>query len=109
MRLMQQIIGTRKNLELRSTDNAETGIELAQTQSPALILMDINLPGMDGYKALSILKADARTAHIPVIAVSANAMVGDKERGSRAGFTDYLTKPLDIVRFLAVLDEVLAA
>lgn len=109
MRLMQQIFFCRKNLELLHANTAEIGIELARTAQPALILMDINLPGMDGYAALAALKADASTAHIRVVAVSANAMKGDEERGLDAGFFEYLTKPLDVMRLLALLDEVLVA
>lgn len=107
MRLMKQIFGGRKNMELRDAHSAEAGIEQAFANPPALILMDINLPGMNGYEALQILKADARTAHIPVVAVSANAMMGDRERGLGAGFSDYLTKPLDVEKFYAVLDRLL--
>jgi PAS domain S-box-containing protein len=95
LRLMQQIF-KRKDLELRDAHTAEIGIELARAEPPALILMDINLPGMDGYEALKVLKADARTALIPVVAISANAMMGDEERGLAAGFIAYFTKPLDI-------------
>jgi CheY-like chemotaxis protein len=95
LHLMQQIF-KRKELELRDALTAEIGIELARAEPPALILMDINLPGMDGYEALKVLKADARTAHIPVVAISANAMMGDEERGLAAGFGAYFTKPIDI-------------
>lgn len=97
LRLMQQIFSKRRDLELRDAHTAEIGIELARIEPPpALILMDINLPGMDGYQALAQLKADPRTAQIPVIAISANAMKGDKERGLAAGFVAYLAKPIDI-------------
>lgn len=105
LRLMQQVFAGMNNLELRHTETAELGIGLAQAQPPALILMDINLPGMDGYAALAALKADARTARIPVIAITANAMKGDEERGLAAGFTDYLTKPIDIPALLATLGK----
>lgn len=104
-RLMQQIFEKRKNLELLHANTAENGIALALSQPPALILMDINLPGMDGYAALNILKADSRTAMIPVIAVTANAMKGDDNRGMDSGFQDYLTKPLNLAYFLAILDK----
>ena len=105
LRLMQQIIASRNDLELRGAHTAETGIECAIAEPPALILMDINLPGMNGYKALAVLKEDARTAHIPVIAISANAMLGDRERGLAAGFADYLTKPLDVDRLLSTVER----
>ncbi|MDP2154551.1 MAG: ATP-binding protein, partial [Sulfuricella sp.] len=107
LRLMQRIFATRKDLELRDAPTAELGIELARAEPPALILMDINLPGMDGYEALAQLKADPRTARIPVIAVSANAMKGDEERGLAAGFIAYFTKPLDISSFYDALDKLI--
>jgi PAS domain S-box-containing protein len=108
-RLMQQIFTRRPDLELRDANTAEIGLELARTVSPALILMDINLPGMNGFEALAALKVDPRTAHIPVIAVSANAMKGDREHGIKAGFADYLTKPLHIPDLLTALQQVISA
>jgi signal transduction histidine kinase/ActR/RegA family two-component response regulator len=105
LRLMQQIFAARKNLELRDADTGERGIELARSELPALILMDINLPGMDGYAALSVLKSDSKTAHIPVIAITANAMKGDETRGLEAGFAAYFTKPIDISALFATLDK----
>lgn len=107
LRLMQQIFSLRKGLELRDASSAEVGMEMASAEPPALILMDINLPGMDGFQALALLKADPKTAHIPVIAVSANAMKGDVSRGLEAGFDDYLTKPLDVGKFMELLDRIL--
>ncbi|HSJ80134.1 MAG TPA: response regulator, partial [Thiobacillus sp.] len=70
-------------------------------------LLDINMPGMDGYQVLEVLKADARLQAIPVIAVTANAMPRDIERGRAVGFADYLTKPLDIGHFNRVVDACL--
>lgn len=66
------------------------------------------MPGMDGYQVLEVFKADASLKNIPVIAVTANAMTRDIERGRMAGFTEYLTKPLDIVKFYALLDKLLS-
>ena len=108
-RLMLQIFDKRKHLELRHAGTAEDGIAQAQTQMPALIMMDINLPDMDGYAALKRLKSDARTAHIPVIAVTANAMKGDENKGIESGFLHYLTKPLNLPNFLVILDEIFKA
>lgn len=104
-RLMQQIFAARKQLELRTAHTAEIGIQLARVEQPALILMDINLPGMDGYAALAALQADPRTAGIPVVAVSANAMKGDEKRGLKAGFAAYLTKPIDIPSLFRAVDR----
>ena len=102
--LMQQIFAARENLELRIAHTAEIGIQLARVEPPTLIMMDINLPGMDGYAALQALKADPRTAGVPVVAVTANAMKGDEKRGHKAGFDAYITKPIDIPALLKVVD-----
>jgi len=107
LRLMQQIFAGKKEWELRSASTAESGLEMARAYPPQLILMDINLPGMDGYQALRLLKAAPETSGIPVIALTANAMKGDRERGMAAGFADYLTKPLDILDLLEVLGKLL--
>ena len=107
LRLMQQIFAGRKEWELRCAKTAESGIEEACAIPPDLILMDINLPGMDGYQALARLKSCPETAHIPVVALTANAMKGDSERGLEAGFTDYLSKPLDILKLLGLLEKLL--
>ena len=91
---------------------ARTGreaVELAQTLRPDVILMDINLPGISGITALSILGDDTITASIPVIALSANAMPRDIEKGLEAGFFRYLTKPIKVHEFMAALDAALDA
>lgn len=104
-RLMTDIFEDFGGALLSCAHEAALGIELARAEQPALILMDINLPGMDGYAALTALKADAATRHIPVVALSANALPADVERGLAAGFADYLTKPLDFTRLYAVLEH----
>jgi CheY-like chemotaxis protein len=80
------------------------GIEYARAYQPHLILMDINLPGISGIEALRILRADASTAHIPIIALSANAVPRDISRGLEAGFFNYLTKPIKVNEFMDALD-----
>ncbi|MFA6902484.1 MAG: PAS domain-containing protein, partial [Gallionellaceae bacterium] len=107
LRLMQQVFAGRKEWELRSAITAEIAIGMARDFPPQLILMDINLPGMDGFQALAQLKGFPETAAIPVIALTANAMKGDREAGLEAGFVDYLTKPLDILKLLALLEKLL--
>jgi len=91
---------------------AETGersVELAAELSPALVLMDINLPGISGIDAMRALRADPATAHIPVIALSANAVPRDIEKALEAGFANYLTKPINVLQFLEALDAALAS
>ncbi|MBI3774112.1 MAG: PAS domain S-box protein [Gammaproteobacteria bacterium] len=95
-------------MQLLTAVNAEDGLLTAAAQLPEVILMDINLPGIDGYEALKQLKADTALRHIPVVAVTANAMKENIARGRSAGFAGYLTKPIDIPRFLAVLDGLLS-
>ena len=87
---------------LKATD-AETGLALAGSEQPDLILMDIQLPGMDGLRATGLLKADPKTSHIPVIALTALAMKGDEERIRAAGCDGYIAKPLSYKDFLATI------
>ena len=82
---------------------AKQALLLATEHGPALVLMDIRLPDMDGVEALSRLRMDERTASIPVLAVTAQAMKGDTERFKEAGFDGYLTKPVDIDELLAIV------
>ena len=105
MRLMQQIFASMRAWDLHCAVNAEVGLKMALDNPPALILMDINLPGINGYQALEKLKEMPLLADIPVVALTANAMKGDREHGLAAGFTDYLTKPLDIPNLIAVLSK----
>jgi len=109
LRLMQRIIGTHSGWTLLDAHNAELGLELAFVHRPDLILMDINLPGLSGFEALQRLRAHPATRNTPVIAITANAMPRDIERGRAAGFSDYLTKPLDVPQFLNVLDQTVRA
>ena len=90
-----------------SAVDAETGLRLARDQQPDLILMDIQLPGMDGLAATAILKQDPATASIPVIALSALAMKADRERSQTAGCDAYIVKPLRYKELYAVMDHLL--
>jgi CheY-like chemotaxis protein len=83
------------------------GIQLARAYQPDLILMDINLPGISGFGALDVLRKDPATAHIPVMALSANAVPRDVEKGLEAGFFRYLTKPIKVKEFMDALDVAL--
>lgn len=79
--------------------NAEIGIEIANAQSPALILMDVGLPGMDGLTATGLLMNGEKTRHIPVVVVTAHAMKGDQEKAMQSGCAGYITKPIDTRAF----------
>lgn len=105
LKLVTQMLGKLRNILLVTAHTPELGIELAQSRKPCLILLDINMPRMDGYEVLQVLKAGLQLRHVPVIAVSANAMPRDIERGIAAGFADYLTKPIDVGRFLESVDR----
>jgi CheY-like chemotaxis protein len=105
--LMEAMLGQQTRLRLISTDLPQAGLQLAREQQPDLVLLDIQLPGMDGYEVLRRLRADEGTRGIPVIAVSANAMPADIERGLAAGFDDYLTKPIDQRVLVTMLQRVL--
>jgi two-component system cell cycle response regulator DivK len=84
---------------------ARRALSLAINHRPALILMDIRLPDMSGVEALRTLRADERTAHIPVLAVTAQAMKGDRARFIEDGFDGYLSKPVDVDAFLATVEQ----
>ena len=86
-----------------SATDAETGLTMARTEQPNLILMDIQLPGMDGLEATALLKKDERTSAIPVIALTALAMKGDEERIRAAGCDGYIAKPMRYQEFLATV------
>jgi PAS domain S-box-containing protein len=107
MQLVEELIAEGPGMRLVTAVDGTLGIELARATRPHVILMDINLPGINGFKALKILRADTATAHIPVIALSANAMPRDIERGLEAGFFSYLTKPIKINEFTDTLNAAL--
>ncbi len=105
--LVEQLIARRSDLKLLTAIDAHLGIDLARTCQPDVILMDINLPGISGFGALRILHDDPLTGHIPVMALSANAVPRDVEKGLQAGFFRYLTKPIKVVEFMEALDVAL--
>ncbi len=90
-------------------ETGEAGLELAREQQPALILMDVQLPGMDGREAMQRLKADERTRHTPVVALTAFAMKGDRERLLAEGFDGYIAKPIDIKEIPTLVAQYLNA
>ncbi|MBF0166816.1 MAG: PAS domain S-box protein [Alphaproteobacteria bacterium] len=107
LKLVQQIVARHPELNLLTAIDGNLGVELARTALPEVILMDINLPGISGIQALELLKADPNTAHIPIIAISANAMPRDVKRGMEVGFFRYLTKPIKLNEFMEALDAAL--
>ena len=102
--LVEQLVARRVDIRLLSARDGTVGIQLARAHLPDVILMDINLPGISGTEALAILSGDAATAHIPVIALSANAMPLDIEKGLQAGFFRYLTKPIKLNELMDTVD-----
>ena len=107
LKLVEQLIARRSDLRLLSAVNGNSGIEIARVSRPDVILMDINLPGINGFEPLKILREDPVTAHIPVIAISANVMPLDVEMGLKAGFFRYITKPIKVNEFMETLDTAL--
>ncbi|HQT30856.1 MAG TPA: ATP-binding protein [Thiobacillus sp.] len=105
--LVEQIIEGVPHIRMLSARDATLGIALARAHQPEVILMDINLPGISGIQALKILRDDPATAHIPVLAISANAMPSDIRQGLAAGFFRYLTKPIKLNEFIQALDSAL--
>jgi PAS domain S-box-containing protein len=105
--LVEQLIARRSDLKLLTAVNGHLGIQLARAVKPDVILMDINLPGISGFGALEVLRKDPLTAHIPVMALSANAVPHDIEKGLDAGFFRYLTKPIKVIEFMDALDVAL--
>jgi CheY-like chemotaxis protein len=104
MNLVEQIIARRSDIRLLTAANGNLGIEIARSSQPDVILMDINLPDITGFEALDVLRSDSTTTHIPVIALSANAMPRDIAKGLKAGFFRYITKPINVNDFMEALD-----
>jgi two-component system cell cycle response regulator DivK len=102
MKLFRDVLLATGYRPLEATTGSQA-FELAAEQAPALVLMDIQLPDVDGIAALGRLRADARTASIPVLALTAQAMQGDRERLLAAGFDGYVSKPVDVVELLATV------
>jgi CheY-like chemotaxis protein len=107
LKLVEQIIARHPDIRLLTAVNGNSGIEIARESRPDVVLMDINLPDINGFEALKILRSDPATAHIPVIAISANAMPLDIERGLGAGFFGYITKPIKVNEFMEAMDVAL--
>ena len=107
LKLIEQLIARRPDMRLLTAQNGNDGINLARVSLPDVILMDINLPGISGIDAMKILRLDPLTAHIPIVALSANAIPRDIAKGLEAGFFRYLTKPIKVNHFMDTLNEVI--
>jgi CheY-like chemotaxis protein len=97
----------RKGYEMVIATDGQQGVQVAQEQHPDLILMDMSLPVIDGWEATRLLKADASTQSIPVVALTAHAMAGDREKAIEAGCDDYDTKPIELPRLLEKIEALL--
>jgi len=104
LKLIEKLVARRHDIRLLSAIDGTRGVELARTCQPDVILMDINLPGISGIDALKILREDKSTSHIPVVALSANAIPRDIQKGLEAGFFRYLTKPIKVADFTDALN-----
>ena len=102
MKLFRDVLAVSGYRTLEATTGS-LAIELAQRHIPDVVLMDVQLPDLDGVEALRRIRSDARTAYVPVVAVTAQAMDGDRERFLRAGFDGYLQKPVDVRELLGVV------
>jgi len=102
MKLLRDVLTAKGYLVLEAT-SGEEAVELTLADEPQLVLMDVQLPGIDGVEALRRVRADPRTTGVPVLALTAQAMDGDRERFLAAGFDGYLSKPVDIVELLATV------
>jgi CheY-like chemotaxis protein/anti-sigma regulatory factor (Ser/Thr protein kinase) len=106
---MREVVGDFPHIELVTAPTAEIGLELCRARQPALVILDINLPGMNGFEAMRRLREWPETRDIPVIGLSAAAMPRDLQRGREAGFLRYLTKPVRVAELVEVFDQVLRA
>jgi two-component system, cell cycle response regulator DivK len=98
---------TRRGFEVVFATDGQHGVELAQSEKPDIILMDMSLPVMDGWEATRRVKSDDATRHVPVIALTAHAMSGDEEKALAAGCDDYDTKPVEIDRLIGKIERLL--
>ncbi len=105
--LVEKILGLLDGVSMISARTAELGIEMAREHKPDIIILDINLPGMNGIEALKLLKTFEETKHTPTIAMTASATKKDLEEGLSAGFDTYMTKPIDVADFIGLVKRLL--
>lgn len=106
-KLFEQIVARHPDMRLMTALNGKSGVRIARVSQPEVIVMDVNLPDISGFKALEILRSEPATAHIPVIALSGNAVPLSVESGLEAGFFRYLTRPIKVEEFIDALDTAL--
>jgi len=104
MKLLRDVLRA-SGFDTLEASSGEDGVELALAHAPALVLMDVQLPGIDGLEALGRLRSDERTTSVPVLALTAQAMHGDRERFLEAGFDGYLSKPVDVMELIQAVRE----
>ena len=97
----------RRGFEILTANDGKVGVEVAKAEKPDLILMDMNMPELDGWEATRQIKAEPGLGDVPVIALTAHAMSGDRERALEAGCTDYHTKPIEFPQLLAQIESIL--
>jgi len=104
LRLISQIMERLVDVELVTAHTPQLGLDIAESRAMDLILLDINLPGMNGFEMLDKLRTIGNYSNVPILAVSANAMPGDIEKGLNSGFDEYITKPINIQNFIKTME-----
>ena len=105
MKLIRTVLQIKGNYQVLEATSAEDGIEMAQKYRPDIILMDIQLPGMDGLAATRLIKSDPELKYIPVVAVTSSAMLGDEEKALEAGCAGHIAKPIDVNSFVDTMEQ----
>jgi hypothetical protein len=105
LKYLSKLLARRHGIHLLTVHSPTAGLALANEKRPDLIILDINMPGMNGFEVLARLRAEHWAQHKPIVALTANTTERDIQRGMEAGFNDYFTKPLDVTRFLDLVDE----
>jgi two-component system cell cycle response regulator DivK len=97
----------RRGYDVVMAGDGQQGVEMAKSEKPDLVLMDMNMPVLDGWRASQLVRADAETRELPIIGLTAHALAGDREKALQAGCSDYHTKPVDFPRLLAQIEALI--